>query len=135
MPMTAVTTAIAANAAVQSSIAASEAAAANRTSCIAFMNNYDSKSASVVAMQQYSECVQDIYPADSAPDLVSKTIIGSLMLFLLLGVLLGAYRKFKRHGCRDSLDYFEVFFIYPLVAFCLWAAVWGIYAGLCYILS
>ena len=52
MPTTAITTALAANAAIQSSIAASQAHEANVRSCLTFVDGFDSQHASIREMKE-----------------------------------------------------------------------------------
>lgn len=137
MPTTAITTTLAANAAIQSSIAASQAHEANVRSCLTFVDGFDSQHASMREMKEYSSCVEMLYPSEEFEvNVPGKLIIGSLMLILFISIIIGLVRKARSSGgFRDSLDWFEVLFIGPLLGTCVWLTGWATYAGLIYLFS
>lgn len=107
--MAGTSTALATIAIVNSNIAASEAARANRIACTGNINSFDSKNASVQEMKVYSKCVQMIYP-----DLMSESqIIAGKILFnsALIGAVIGVYITRKKCYKPDWVDYaFGAFF-------------------------
>ena len=137
MPTTAITTALAANAAVQSSIAASQAHEANVRSCLTFVDNYDSHNASVRDMKEYSSCVEMLHPSeDYEISVPGKLIVGSLMFILLLSIIIALVNKLRSpRGFHDGLDWFEVLFLAPSLGAAFWAVCWATYAGLIYLFS
>lgn len=137
MPTTAITTTLAANAAIQSSIAASQAHEANVRSCLTFVDGFDSQHASIREMKEYSSCVEMLYPSeDYEISVPGKLIVGSLMFILLLSIIIALVNKLRSpRGFHDGLDWFEVLFLAPSLGAAFWAVCWATYAGLIYLFS
>ena len=76
--------------AVMASIQAQEA---RETACKTFISSYDAKTANVAEMQEYSSCIQTLYP--SRPE--GNELLGLQLSFVLIGVMFfcGIYRGFK----------------------------------------
>lgn len=131
---TAVATALAANAAVQSSVAAAEASQAHEVACVSYMANYNAQTATPTQAQYYSECVSTLYPAEEGPSIPGKMLVGTLLLFIFLTIAWGVYRKYK--GATNwQLDWCEVWFIRPMVSVIVWAAMWALIAAVMYLFS
>ena len=130
-----VTTVLAANAAIQSSVAAQQAHEATITSCMAYMSTFEAKHATVDQARQYSSCVETVYPStEFTVDVPGKLLVGSLMLMVIIGLLFGLDRR-VRDTSWTSPGWFEVLFFYPLMGGLVWAVIWAAIAGVLYLTS
>lgn len=130
-----ITTVLAANAAIQSSVAAQQAQEATVTSCMAYMSGFQGRGASVAEARQYSSCVETVYPStEFTVDVPGKLLVGSLMLMVILGLIFGLYRR-VRDTSWSSPGWFEVLFFYPLMGCLVWAVIWAAIAGVLYLSS
>lgn len=133
-----VITVLAANAAIQSSVAAQQAHEAHEatvTSCMAYMSGFQGRGASVAEARQYSSCVETVYPStEFTVDVLGKLLVGSLMLMAIIGLIFGLYRR-VRDTSWLSPGWFEVLFFYPLMGCLVWAVIWAAIAGVLYLSS
>ena len=133
--MSTVTTVLAANAAIQSSVAAQQASEANTTACMAYMSGFTGKGASAQEAAKYSECVAQVYPpaTEFSIDIPSKAIVFTLLLAALISVIVGIVQRFNR-GRFYGADWFEICFFYPIFGCVICGMGWLIYTGILYLL-
>lgn len=130
-----VTTVLAANAAIQSSVAAQQAHEATVTSCMAYMSGFQGRGASVAEARQYSSCVATVYPSDETViDIPGKMLVGSLMLIVIIAFIFGLDKR-VRDTSWSSPGWFEVLFFYPLMGCLVWGVMWAAIAGVLYLTS
>lgn len=131
----AVTTALAANAAIQASVAAQQAHEANVTSCMAFMSGFQGRGASVQEARQYSSCVSTVYPsAEIGIEIPAKALVLTFLLAALIGMAIAGYKRFKR-GSLWGADWVEIIIFYPVFGCVACGLGWLVYWGIAYLLS
>ena len=122
-------TAMAAIAGSQASIAANQAAQARKAAqCVGVIDGFTHSTATVEQRQQYAECVGLLYPSDDA---ISPAAVGVLLIAALLGAIFGALYV-REEGLVDMV--FVGFFgamSFPLVL----TVGWGIWQATKYALG
>lgn len=130
----AVTTALAANAAIQSSVAAQQAHEANVTSCMAFMSGFQGRGASVQEARQYSSCVSTVYPyTEIGIEIPGKALVMTFLIAALIGMVIAGYKRFK-NGSMWGADWVEITIFYPIFGCVICGLGWLIYAGILYLI-
>lgn len=130
-----VATVLAANAAIQASVAAQQAHSANVTSCMAYMQTFKGQGASPDQAKQYSACVSTVYPsAEIAIEIPTKALVLSFLLATLIGMAIAGYKRFKR-GSLWGADWVEIIIFYPVFGCVACGLGWLIYWGIAYLLS
>lgn len=130
-----VTTVLAANAAIQSSIAAQQAQEATVISCMAYMSGFQGRGASVAEARQYSSCVSTVYPsAEIGIEIPAKALVLTFLLAALIGMAIAGYKRFKR-GSLWGANWVEIIILYPVFGCVACGLGWFIYWGVAYLLS
>ena len=122
-------TAMAAIAGSQASIAANQAAQARKAAqCVGVMDGFTHSTATVEQRQEYAECVGLLY---RSADAISPAAVGLLLITVLLGAISGAF-SVRRDGLMDmaQMGFFGAL-MFPLVAI----LVWGIWQAIKYALG
>ena len=122
-------TAMAAIAGSQASIAANQAAQARKAvQCVGTMDGFTHSTATVEQRQQYAECVGLLYPSDDA---ISPAAVGVLLIAALLGAIFGA-----RYGRREGMGLMALAGVLGAMSFPLVLTVgWGIWQATKYALG
>ena len=108
-----------------------EAQEANETSCMAYMRSFDrsiTTSTSIPEKQQYARCVELVYPEETMPAFIGKTLVGTLILVLIASIIIGVV--------LNDGDLEERFVGGLLGAVCgmiIWAALAALAFGLIYL--
>lgn len=122
-------TAMAAIAGSQASIAANQAAQARKAAqCVGVIDGFTHSTATVEQRQEYAECVGLLYPS---ADAISPAAVGLLLITVLLGAISGAVGG-RSDGWRLMvLMGFLGALMFPLVAI----LVWGLWQAIKYALG
>ena len=117
-------TAMAAIAGSQASIAANQAAQARKAAqCVGVMDGFTHSTATVEQRQEYAECVGLLYPS---ADAISPAAVGLLLITALLGAISGAFGARSDGLMHMALMGFIWALMFPLVAILvlgLWQAI------------
>jgi len=85
-------------------IAANQAREARIYACKALDASYDPRVASVEQKQDYSSCMQVLYPEPSEPLTSSELLAGKVVIgILLLAMVIGLVKGFREDGLPESL--------------------------------
>lgn len=98
-----ISVAIASSANTTALIAAAQAREAKIIACKTNIENYDSKTATVAQMKQYSDCVDTVYPSDVYPS--SVIIFKVIFVIALIGMFGGFYEAHKAKYRADWMGY------------------------------
>lgn len=104
MPATTAATTIAITSDASANAAATAARNAARTAeCRPIVEAFQSAGASVQQMREYASCVSHLYPAPSSGTeiLALKALAASFLLFVLVGVLIGAFSRGDSYDSRS----------------------------------
>lgn len=96
-------------------------------------NNSIQSSIAMQQAQKYSECVSLIYPKEEI-NIPGKALVGSFLLALFIGVLIGLRAYYKKPS-RNQTEWFETFFVVPLLCVLAWVGFWLIASCVLYLLS
>ena len=123
-------TAMAAIAGSQASIAANQAAQARKAAqCVGVIDGFTHSTASVEQRQEYAECVGLLYPS---ADAISPAAVGLLLITALLGAIPGAFFGARSDGLIGMAVMGSIWaLMFPLVAI----LVWGIWQAIKYALG
>ena len=111
-------TAMAAIAGSQASIAANQSAQARKAAqCVGVIDGFTHSTATVEQRQQYAECVGLLYPRD---DVISPAAVGLLLITVLLGAISGAFSVRSDGWGPMALMGFLWALLFPLVAMLVW---------------
>lgn len=135
-----VSTSIAIIASTNASIAAANAARAEREAheakCRVIIGQFDSKSAGVSEAQQYASCVQYVYPvkSDEPPSLLLKACVFGLIVSIIIGMVVAVFRI--ANGRDSSLgDYIAFGALGAMVGAFIFGAILGLCAGISFLIS
>lgn len=122
-------TAMAAIAGSQASIAANQAAQARKAAqCVGTMDGFTHSTATVVQRQEYAECVGLLYRGDDA---ISRAVVGLLLITALLGAIFGA-----RYGRGEGMAIMAIAGVLGAMSFPLaLTVVWGLWQAIKYALG
>ena len=95
----AIATIAVANSAAASTSAQEALSAANRAECMAKMSTSTDSGSSIAAKRQYAACVESVHPTPSSPPTPhEKAFVGGITVFLVISVVIGAWRMHKSFG-------------------------------------
>lgn len=105
------------------------------TSCMAYMSAFDAKHATPDEARHYSFCVQKLYPVEEVTiEIPGKLLAGSLLLAVIVSIILGFYKRSKDRYAERT-EWFDIFFIHPVMGCLYCLTAWAAYAAIVYLIS
>lgn len=108
-----------------------EAMEANEASCRAYIRSFDrsiTTATSIPEKQQYARCVERLYPEETIPSFIGKTLVGTLILVLIASIIIGVVLNYGDMGDRVAGG-----LLGAVCGMIIWAALTALAFGLIYL--